>query len=329
MYDVITIGSATQDVYLMSRKFRIVRDPRFLTGHAECFAFGTKIELDGILFEVGGGGTNTAVTFARQGFRTAFVGKVGNDPAGVNVIEALRSFGVKTDLVRRDSHLSTAYSAIFLTGTGERTILVYRGASHNLKPRDIPWSKLKAKWFYLSSVAGNLVLIRRLVQQAKKNKAKVAFNPGEKELAAGRQRLIPLFRDLAVLLLNRQEASRLLGVPLHDEARLIRALPTLKAPIVVVTEGERGSRVWDGRRILRIGIHPVKAVDTTGAGDAFGSGFVAGLMRRPGDLRFALQLATANAASVVQEVGAKHGLLGRQLPTGKRWLHVHVRPIRT
>lgn len=313
MYDVITIGSATQDVYLMSRKFRIIRDKRFLTGHAECFAFGTKVELDDILFEVGGGGTNTAVTFSRQGFRTAFCGKVGRDPAGDEVVRVLLESRVDPSLMSRDPKARTAYSAIFLTGSGERTILVYRGASHTLRSSDIPWPKLKAKWLYISSLAGNLTLLRKLVAFARQHRMKVALNPGAKELEAGRTKLVPLLRSVDVLLLNRNEASQLTGVPYADERRIVRQLDAIVSGIAVVTEGEKGSWVADGRHTYRIGIHPVKAVDTTGAGDAYGSGFVAGLMKRPGNVQYALRLATWNAASAVREVGAKHGLLGRRL----------------
>ena len=90
MYDVITIGSATQDVYLFSKRFKVLRDTRAVTGEVECFAFGTKIELDDILFEIGGGGTNTAYTLARQGLKVAALVKVGEDEAGREVEKVLK-----------------------------------------------------------------------------------------------------------------------------------------------------------------------------------------------------------------------------------------------
>ena len=102
MYDVLTIGTATRDVFLRSKLFRPVTDIHFLgsknfsTGEAECFAFGGKIEVDAPVFTVGGGAVNSAVTFARQGLVTAAMCAVGKDDAGKVVINALKHESIKT-----------------------------------------------------------------------------------------------------------------------------------------------------------------------------------------------------------------------------------------
>ena len=62
-FDIITIGSATRDIFMKSEQFKIVEDKSFATGQGECFALGSKIEIKDIVFASGGGGTNTAVTF--------------------------------------------------------------------------------------------------------------------------------------------------------------------------------------------------------------------------------------------------------------------------
>jgi len=80
MYDVITIGTATQDVFLKSRDFKVLKDERFITGQAECFALGAKIEVPDIFFTTGGGATNAAVTFARQVLKLPQFAKWGKTP---------------------------------------------------------------------------------------------------------------------------------------------------------------------------------------------------------------------------------------------------------
>lgn len=145
MYDVITVGAATRDVFLRSRGIQVIRDEAFSTGEGECFALRSKIDVDEIVFETGGGATNAAVTFARQGFRTAFVGKIGDrDARGREILAALRQEKVATTLVSTDHQKSTAYSVLLLTARGERTALVYRGASADFYPRDFAWTKIRA-----------------------------------------------------------------------------------------------------------------------------------------------------------------------------------------
>jgi sugar/nucleoside kinase (ribokinase family) len=99
--------------------------------------------------------------------------------------------------------------------------------------------------------------------------------------------------------------------------------------IAVMTDGARGAIVSDGRYIYRAGIFKEKKlVDRTGAGDAFGSGFVAGFILKK-DIHFALRLASANATSVVEKIGAQAGILRRKDFNLARWqyLDLDVEPL--
>ena len=84
MYDIITFGSAAQDIHVKSKLFKILKDEKdFVTGEGLCLALGSKIEVEDIIFSSGGGGTNTAATFAKQGFKTAYCGAIGADISGL------------------------------------------------------------------------------------------------------------------------------------------------------------------------------------------------------------------------------------------------------
>jgi ribokinase len=316
-FDVITIGSAAQDVYLMGKTFRVQRDKKSPTGQSLSFPFGSKIEVDRMLVEVGGGGTNTAVTFSRLGLRTACVVKVGNDAAGDHVIRVLRSFKVSSSFIIRDHDDPTAMATFFLALNGERTIFVFRGASADFHERMVPWKELRAKWFYVSSIGGELSFLQRAIKHAHRVHGQVAVNPGKRELLqrSAAQRIL---KQADVVLVNEEEAGLLFR---KKGKALIKAVREWRKGIVVVTDAERGSWVATPNGAWRMRIKPVKAVDTTGAGDAFGSGFVSGLAKRPNDIAYALRLGSINAASVVTEIGAKHGLINRYIPRGP-WMRL-------
>lgn len=300
MFDTITFGSATRDAFFYSENFS-THDKSL------CFDLGAKIEIDKIVFTTGGGGTNTACAFSRLGFKTAIVGQIGNDVAGQAVLEDLKKDKVETKFVTQTGKFNTAYSVILSIPGKERTILVYRGASENIDENAMPWNKLKAKWFYISSVGGDFGLLEKVFAHAAKGKTKIVINPGAKELAHP-EKLLPFLQRADVVLLNDSEAEKITGFSSAKMPELLNDLVKRIGGIAVVTCGEKGTWLISGKQIFQAGTLPTKVVERTGAGDAFGAGFVAGLMLK-NDLAYALQLGTANATSVIQKIGAKNGLL--------------------
>src|SRR3989338_8865569 len=152
-YDVITIGSATWDAVFRSKAFRAIESSEFVTGRALAFELGSKIPVDEVFFGTGGAGTNAAVTFARQGFKTAAVARIGSDLAGQAVLDEMRRENVGVEWMMRDSERPTGYSVILEHESGERTILAYRGANDHLGAGDVPWNDIPCSWVYLSSLS--------------------------------------------------------------------------------------------------------------------------------------------------------------------------------
>lgn len=334
MFDVITIGTATRDVFLRSPKFKVLRDPEhlkklgFVTGEAECFALGSKISVEAPVFTFGGGAANAAVTFARQEFTTAALVKVGADEHGAALLAHLKRERVMP-FAAIDRKAGTAYSVALLTAGGERTILSYRGASENLARRDIPWRKLSARWAYVTPGAIPFPLIRELVAFLKRRGTSVAMNPSSHYLAMGTEKLKPLLALLDVVVVNREEAALLTGIDFSKERRVFKRFDELVPGLAVVTDGPRGAKVSDGRYLYTADIFKEKKlVDRTGAGDAFGSGFVAGLIQKR-DVHHALRLAAANATAVVEKMGAQAGILTKKEFTASRfqYLNLDVEPL--
>lgn len=321
-YDIVAIGSATRDAFFES-DFRIIRYRQAPSGRAIILPFGEKLGMRKAYFTIGGNAANASVTFVRQGLRTAVAAPVGDDVSGTEIKRRLQKDGVNT------SHLhavpgQTAYSVLLLEN-GERTILNFPGASNKFSLEDIPLRRLSAKWWYVSLPGESYRSFGRVIATAKKMGVKVAANPSMNHIIHGRRELLRLLPDISFLVLNESEASALTGISFKKAEAVFKKLDKLMPGILAVTSGPRGVTVSDGKFIYRAGIFKEERLaDRTGAGDAFGAGFVAGLMRK-NNIEYAIRLASANATATVEEVGATEGLLTRrEFETSRRFKTLKV-----
>lgn len=299
---VVSIGAAVQDIFLEGKIFKPMKDE---SGLVSQFELGTKNEVEDVTYDVGGGATNASVTFARLGFNSWFMGRIGDDIAGRVVIESLKNESVNTSLVKTSSQLGTGYSLILLAPSGERTILTYRGASEFYKLKQANFKSVKPEWFYVSSLSGDIAALEVIVDYAKKHKIKIAINPGKGELRAKGQfkKLLPEF---SILSINKEELEELFGTA---DLHTLMNKANKDVDVVVVTDGPKGSYVIDGQKIYKAGMYKnVKVVDRAGAGDAFCSGFVA-MIAEGKTIEEAITFGSANSTSVVGKIGAKTGIL--------------------
>lgn len=311
MYDVIAIGSATRDAFLISKAFKFLHSDEFETGIGECVSFGSKIELDELVLTTGGGGTNAAVTFARLGFKTAVVTRVGNDGTGRDIRAELAAEDIDTSLIVTAKTGRTGYSTILTAPNGERSILVDRGVSSHFKKSDLPFSKLKASWIYLTSLGGDLSLALAIAKHAAKQKISLAYNPGSTEVARGLRAFEPILRHVTLLSLNLEEAQRLTGLETRDLKHLSKPILAVAPHItLLITDGQNGAYAFHDKEQFFIRARNTETVSRTGAGDAFGSAVVAGLIKG-WDLKESLKLGLLNAESVIKYYGAKRGIVKR------------------
>jgi len=320
MLDVITIGSSTIDFFFETDfQFTPWKTP---LGKAMAIPFGEKFSAKSSFIAAGGNAINTAVTFSRQGLKTAAAVKVGLDIPGEMIEERLRNEKIKNKFVVWDNDEPTSHSVILIQN-GERSIITYQGSGAHLKFSDLNFRKMKAKWWYVSLSGDSYKLFPSIAKASWEMGIKLALNPTVRHLRAGRKQLIANLKYVDFVVMNEGEAAELAGIPFSDEAEILRKVDKIVPGLVAITRGSKGSVVSDGEHILRAGIFREKnTVDRTGAGDAFGSGFVAGLIRSgercgrfgcdPNKLQYALRLATANAASVVERVGASESALYKE-----------------
>ena len=306
MARIVSLGSALQDIYLIDHDDLV---PTSIGGEAIFgkVLVGSKVDIDRISYEVGGGGVNSAITFARHGHEAIFMGNISRDPAGAAIIRTLDHEGVDSSYVRFLERKTTGTSIVLLdTKSGERTILTCRGASEQFGNFDeSSLDTTQPDWLYVTTLRGDMDTLARFFRHAKDLGINIMFNPGVKELENTKE-LTQLLKYVDVLNVNKSEASKLVpGVVLTE---LLYHLNHY-TPITIITDGAMGGIAGNEEEVYRFGIYEdTKVKDATGAGDAFGSGFLAALAAGK-SFRSALIFASANSTAVVGKIGANRGIL--------------------
>ncbi|NPV56129.1 MAG: carbohydrate kinase family protein [Anaerolineae bacterium] len=255
----------------------------------------------------GGSGGNVAEGLARLGYPVRFLGILGDDENGRLLLSAFREAGVDTSTTRIHAGGRSASCFIAVNPRGERLIFSLGGMALYENPEDIQPDWLQnVKILYLADAYPNVALaaLNHLEPDAR-----VVFNPGGLMTSLGMTELRPLLRRTQVLITNQVEAKALTGENDIDQAA--RQMAGMGPAVVIVTLGGQGSLLFTGGEITH---HPgapaLKVVDTTGAGDAFSAGVVAGMLEGF-EWNAIINLASEVAAIKVQNFGSRAGLPSR------------------
>jgi len=294
---VITIGSAVLDVLFKSKQFTVAPvDHQLML----CEIYGGKMDVEDAVIASGGAGTNTAVSFERQGLHAAAISEIGVDVAAQIIWDDLDREGVDTSFLIEEKAERTGISALLVAADGSRSAMTYRGAAHMLSRSDIPFDRLQTEWIHVSSI-GNPSLIVELAAYCAGHHIHLSWNPSKAEAEELFLRTkLPAGRFADVLFLNDIEWAAV-----EQKASMIHSM----VQTLVITKGKQGGVVYQGDQEYPYeATTGVSVVDETGAGDAFASGFV-GTLIRGGSLHDAIGFGIENATGVIAHMGAKEGLL--------------------
>lgn len=255
----------------------------------------------------GGKGVNQAVATSRLGGNVSFVGKVGEDHFGREMLDFLKA--EKLDLVGlRNSSVPTGVAMITVGGQGENTIVIIAGANGEVTPQYIEKqeSLVSKSNLVLSQYEIPVPSVEKLFSLAKTHKKITVLNPAP-ALPTSKD----LFKNTDYLVVNEVELAMLTG---HSEVvvdedkvvKLARKLQSKGPKVVVVTIGAKGSLTVADKVIRTEGIR-VQAVDTTAAGDCFVGAFAVQISKGT-NLEEALDFANRAAAVSVQRWGASSSL---------------------
>lgn len=305
IYDVLAVGDTTEDIFLKMHNASLQCDIN-QTNCKICFDFAEKIAVEQKTdVPAVGNAANHAIGVARLGLQAAIYTVVGDDVQGRMADDIFKQNNVDTRYVVFDMERGTNLSVV-INFNGERTIFVYH------EPRVYALPEIGAtKWLYLTSASGGGV--EKLHEQAltyfgSHPQVKLAFNPGTHQMNLGQAGLRPLLRLSDILFLNREESVDLLESKTDDITALMAGFHKLGVKIMVITDGPEGSYVSDGKTIWHAGIFEGPVVERTGAGDSYGSAFLAATIKGH-DIPTAMAWGNANSTSVVAYIGAREGLL--------------------
>lgn len=304
----LSIGGATFDLFLS-----LNGDQSHECNGVKSFALplGAKIGVKNVVGACGGGAHNTAVGLSRLGCQAAFSGVLGDDQWGRGIKENMEHEGVSTEYLAVIEHEPSSFSLILQSPTGERTILTHKSMDRHF--HDVTFDRDAARnvdAVYLNHIHEDTCVIEDDIVNVLVSVPDIhlTWNPGGCQIDAGLDakgnRALLAATDL--LLLNKEEALAFAKTKTVREALSI--LTQAGAKIVCITDGANGCDASDGTDIYHCPSLPATVIDTTGAGDAFGTAVTWALITGK-NLPTALKAGTINAKSVVGSIGAQHGLL--------------------
>jgi sugar/nucleoside kinase (ribokinase family) len=288
MYDLISIGSITRDVFVSTDRGKIFKTPKDKLAPVWLgFELGEKICVDEIVETEGGVATNLSIGTKKLGLKSSAIGP--QKPA-ISVI-------------------------VIDKKTGERVVF-YQKSSGAINLSKL--NKIKTKWLSVSSLTGKWTKqADQIAKYVAKTKIGLILLPSTSQIRDDFSDLKKLLKITKILILNKNEALEIASKMKGNSSDkyvfnyVIKYLHSLGPEIVSVTDGRRGAWASDGTNILHIPIIKVKAVDCTGAGDAFAAGFL-GFFLKGAPLKESLRAGIANSASVVQYIGTTKGLMTRK-----------------
>jgi len=312
-FDVLAIGNAIVDVIARVDDVFLEREG-FEKGSMRLIDPARAEELYGRMGpgrEVSGGSAaNTLAGIAALGHRCAFIGQVADDQLGAVFQHDIRALGVSFDVPPRPGQPPTGRCLVLVAPDGERTMNTSLGAAHYL-PEDAadPALVASARFLYIEGYMWDppqpRQAILRAIEATRASGRKVA-------LALSAIFLMEVYRDdflkllddglVDLLFCNEGEAMALMqGMDLDAATQALAA----KVPLLVVTHGEQGAiAVSDGQTYSVPAERVEKVVDTTGAGDLFAAGFLAGQVRER-SIEDSLRMGAIAAAEVITHYGAR------------------------
>ncbi|GMA08026.1 ribokinase [Tetragenococcus halophilus subsp. flandriensis] len=292
--DVIVMGAINMDMYV----------------HVDDFPkYGENIQAKELDQQVGGKGSNQAVTVAKQGVNQVLIGAVGQDDFGKQILTTLNQQGVKTDAIINKEDTQTGIAVAVVDHTGENTFMVILGANMALKAEEVEQAMepLEGKIFLLNLETSQESVLAAL-KIAKKKNMYVVLDPAP-EGSYFEETL--QYADLVTP--NQQETERITGMTVNnveDAKKAAKWIADQGVSDVIVKLGSEGSVLYESKkdRFTIIEATKVKAINTVGAGDIFAGVLASELARNSDDLVSAAKLASKASALKVSRPGGQDGI---------------------
>ena len=310
MKKILGIGSALVDILSQIPNEQVLQELNLPKGSmtyvntTDIVKIGDHIhQMFGSQRASGGSTANTMCGLARLGGETGFLSKIGKDEVGEFFKKQMIDCNVKPQLLTTDTPSGRVIAMV--TPDGERTFATCLGAAIEMGPDDIT-PKLLEGWdiFYVEGyLVANPPLLEKALDTAYTKGMTIAMDMASyNEVQKHRDLLLRLLEDrLDIVFANEQEAQVLTGLEDPEEALLYIAE---RCQIAVVKVGAKGAFIQRGKEVVTIPPMPANVIDTTGAGDLWASGFLAGLVNGE-PLQKCGMMGAIVAKNIIEVVGAK------------------------
>ena len=318
MSKVICFGSVGKDIFLPTNEGKIIKTPEELDSQKKlAFELGSKIRIEQRFEALGGCAANVAVGLKKLGVEAGCISNIGSDLIGKWVVEELKRNGVETEAIKtEEGRVSDLSSIVVDKESADRVIFTNKNSSGELN-LDSPVTE-NADWFFIADVHGDWKQqVLSIVDLAKGKNKKLAFNPRETHIKENPEEVVRAVASCEVIFVNKDEAIEIISSTgnfsseeLNNEEFLLNKLAELGAKVITLTDGKKGAWVLaDGQTFSSGEVEASgKALDSTGAGDAFASGFLSAYIKGK-NVEECLKWGIAQSTNVVCYYGAIGGLL--------------------
>ncbi len=255
----------------------------------------------------GGSAANTIIGLARLGLNTGFLGKVAGDMEGKTLLENLKNEDVKIDGIIQSQLGRSGTVQGYVDREGERALYVDPGVNDDIIIDEINQEyAFNTRLIHLTSFVGKSIAAQEALLEMIPDQVIVSLDPGMIYASLGLKSLENILQRTNILLINQGELDLLLP-PEEGYDVNINTLLNYGIEILVIKQGEKGCLVTDGAKTHLLEAFKVECQDTTGAGDAFNSGFIYGFLDGK-SIKESATIGNFVASCCVQEIGATTGL---------------------
>ncbi|MDR1347289.1 MAG: adenosine kinase [Prevotellaceae bacterium] len=250
----------------------------------------------------GGSAANTVNGLGKLGIQTAFIGKTGSDELGNFFIADMEKHGTLSKLIVTDK--TTGNCKVLITPDGERTMCTYLGAAIDLCEKDLCDKQFKG-YDYLH-IEGYLMqnhsLMKRALELAKQHRITVSLDMSSFNVVAENRKFLNeiLYKYVDIIFANEEEARVFTGRKPQEALGILAGI----CKIAIVKIGAAGSYVKQGNELYKIRPVSAKAIDATGAGDLYASGFLYGMAKKL-PVEICGEIGSLCAGNIVEVVGTK------------------------
>lgn len=305
---ILGIGSALTDILTPIQDESILSELNLPKGSMTHVDMATSLKVGEALasydstMAAGGSAANTVSGLAKLGIEAGFLSKVGKDEIGSFFEKEMLDTKVTPELFRTETPSGRVQAII--TPDGERTFATYLGASLELSPDDITPDLFKG-WdiFYVEGyLVANPNMLNKAMETAKACGLKIAIDMASYNMVEdNRDYMLQLINDYVdIVFANESEATALTGMNPRESLDFIAS----KCEIAVVKIGKKGAYIKRGDEMATVDAGNYKPIDTTGAGDMWAAGFLAGLVKGE-SLEKCGKMGAIVAGNVIEVMGAK------------------------